>query len=202
MKILVVDDSSINLEAAKVFFSKVDGHEFIYAKNRQEAQTLVNDCDGLITDRSMPFKEDGKTCPDDKEGRYGQNSTMNGEILAVYAEGIGKVVVMVTEHGRLGIGLIEKNHPHFQSFFEKSKKYLDKDLFDLTNPGKDASEEELWEYKILSNPLAHFDFIIKHSRQDNFPELIPIEWVGRMNEISKKSEKAWELAWTALLKQL
>ena len=54
-KILIVEDTQANLDAAKAFFSTISDFEFVFAANRKEAEEFLSSVDAVITDRSMPF---------------------------------------------------------------------------------------------------------------------------------------------------
>lgn len=85
--ILVVEDTVENMEVAKQYFSGIEGYEFIFASNRSEADELLDQCDALITDRSIPYKVEEK------------EDEANGFYLLLKASLLGKKSLMVTSHG-------------------------------------------------------------------------------------------------------
>ncbi|MDO8569229.1 MAG: response regulator [bacterium] len=58
MKILIVDDTQANLEAAKKAAEEFKENEFVFVSTASEALRLMKGFDGLITDLFLPAEED------------------------------------------------------------------------------------------------------------------------------------------------
>lgn len=103
-KILIVEDTEANLLAAKQFFATVSGFEFVFAKNRKEAEDLLPSVDGLITDRHMPYLETD-TMADyvfvEREGELANVLKSHGYILLAETAKLEIPGVMVSDHGDL-----------------------------------------------------------------------------------------------------
>lgn len=54
MKIIIVDDTRENLEAAKVAATNFPEHEFVFFSSAKEAADKLEDCDALISDLFFP----------------------------------------------------------------------------------------------------------------------------------------------------
>ncbi len=106
-KILVVDDTESNLAAAREFFSKVEGYEFVYATNRKDAEVFLEDAYAIITDRSIPSNAEVELfdceIPEEEVEMTNAIIQTNGYYLLLRAFLLGKPAVMAAEHGKLGI---------------------------------------------------------------------------------------------------
>lgn len=119
-KILIVEDTQANLDAAKAFFSTISGFEFVYATNRKEAEEKIKEADAIITDRSMPF---------DGVPQYNQIAAeANGYLVAANAKKENKPVILLTEHGRLGIGTVNNSVSRFEEFAKLVEIYKGKEI--------------------------------------------------------------------------
>ncbi|MDO8469796.1 MAG: hypothetical protein Q7S84_02110 [bacterium] len=101
-KILIVEDTKENLQAAKSFFSTVKGFEFMYATSRKEAQELLPVADALLTDRSMPFLSTdsiGSYSNLKRDNDYKVLLERNGYDLLAQAVVMGIPRLMFTNHG-------------------------------------------------------------------------------------------------------
>ncbi len=105
-KILVVDDTPANLDAAKAYFANNTDYEFVYATDRKGAEELLPNCDALITDRQIPYQEGEKM--EDYKGYYKDKPTpddykikqeANGYILLAEAVVSDMPVIMFSSHG-------------------------------------------------------------------------------------------------------
>ena len=124
-KILVVDDTPANLDAAKKFFSKKTDFEVIYTTNRKEAEKYLKEVDIVFTDRALPFDEKTVTNfdetgidPDDKEVFM----RGNGYYILFEALTNDKKAIMISDHGGTGI-LIDKQD-YLKDNLEGIKKAL------------------------------------------------------------------------------
>ncbi len=168
-KILIVEDTQANLEAAQSFFATIPGYEFLYAVNRKEAEALIQTADAVITDRNMPYEG----IP--KNPNFYQIE--NGYQIALYSKLLGKPTLMLTEHGRLGFGLVDVDSPGFHSGSEAAKAAFGKNISCLDDSGL---EDTIMEACHRSGMAVRIDWRV---------------------EIPKTSIEAWKLGWEELQKQ-
>ncbi len=111
-KILIVDDTPANLEAAKAYFSQNVDFEFLYATDRKSAEELILTCDALITDAQMPFDDKSETAyqiskekiltqTPERINEFHLDNVMasNGKLLALEAIIRNKPCVVISHHG-------------------------------------------------------------------------------------------------------
>lgn len=170
-KILIVEDTPINLESAKKFFATISNFEFIYTTNRYEAQQLLSTVDALITDRSIPFCS-SDTINNYSNLRHGENDykivlNMNGYDLLAQAVVLGIPRLMFSNHGTSNFLLTLDN------------KELCEKALDLKGDDYDGTHR----YEVFS-PV---DSEAKRNRLDE--------------DITKDKSSSWALAWTELQKQ-
>ena len=115
-KILIVEDTQENMDAAKAFFSTIKDFEFVYATNRKEAEDLLESVDAVITDRQIPYvsgenvnsyaedllSEMKEDLSDDFD-RYALKflQQRQGYALMAIAYSVNVPVIMASEHGIL-----------------------------------------------------------------------------------------------------
>lgn len=186
-KIIVVDDTPANLDAAKSFFSKIKDVNFVFCINRKEAQNHLVSADGIITDIDMPFLE--------PKGHW---SAEEGSLLAIYAKSIGKKVVIASEHGSLELGLVDNSHPDFIAATQSITQFLDQEFnWDaLTEKGiVDLPDfASLW---VRSKMFVVSKYYIVNGSLSNGLAKDSIYEIDY--DISKTTERAWELAWQKYL---
>lgn len=123
-RILIVEDTAENMETAKKFFEGLlsSDFEFVYCKNRQEADRNFEEAYAVITDRSIPYNDehisDAQSSQFCKDTEYTKCKLpeVNGTYLMLKAKVQKKPSVLITEHGSLGIGTqpLELNFDSFQ----------------------------------------------------------------------------------------
>lgn len=183
-KILIVDDTQANLDAAKAFFSTISGYEFLYATNRKDAERYLEEVYAVITDRQMPSKAEIEFLDcniSEHQSFIAKNvSEANGYHLLYTVYLSGKPVVMATEHSALAICLSNITVP-------TEKQYK--------GDPKDFSLEALL---LLINENPTFDSYQSLYRYGNFGGVKNLGW----NEgILKTQERAWKIIWEELIKQ-
>lgn len=127
-KILIVEDTSENMNAAKTFFSTVSDFEFVYTDNRKDAQLLLTeketfliDIIALITDKSIPYLpketlEDYRLYNPGLYNLYTDESALkeiqksNGCALMAIAHSKGIPAIMVSEHGSASAQMLNCNN--------------------------------------------------------------------------------------------
>lgn len=190
-KILIVDDTQANLDAAKAFFSTISGYEFIYATNRKDAEVLLPEAYAVITDRSLPSNTDVEfldcEIPEDKMGLVKVCFVQaNGYHIFYSAHLAGKPVVMAMEHGSFGMSL-----PKITPINELSENQTSDWDFDP----KDFSMEKLL-LEIDTNPsLELYDRLWSYG---NFGGARHLGW---KEDLLKTNTEAWKMAWEELQKQ-
>lgn len=182
-KILIIDDTQANLDAAKLFFSKISSYEFLYATNRKDAEKYLEEAYAVITDRQMPSKANVELLdcdiPEEKMTIAKNVSEANGYHLLYTVYLSGKPVVMATEHSALAICL-----PNITVPTEKQYK----------GDPKDFSLEALL---LLINENPNFDSYHSLYRYGNFGGVKNLGW----NEgVLKTQERAWKMIWEELIK--
>lgn len=178
LKVLIVEDTQVNLDAAKAFFSTITDYEFVYATNRKDAEKLLEDVYAVITDRSLPshpdinfleFNASELECPGDAE-LFPQ---ANGNWIANKAFLMKKPCVMATQHGSLFI------------FFPK---------IDLHECQKSYAPVEQLVINLLENPS-----------NDSYSKLMGFGVHGkgayRVDGVTKSTVEGWDIAWRELQKQ-
>ena len=99
-RILVVDDTPANIEAAKAYFSHEPDHEYVYATDRKTAEELLPTVDALITDREMPYQQDEmkENYKLEDMDEYKLALQTNGYILMAKALEKNIPAIMITSH--------------------------------------------------------------------------------------------------------
>lgn len=162
-KILVVDDTLENIEAAKEFFSSIPGFEFVYATNKEDAEVLLPDAYALITDGNFPYFEGDK-----------EYSPDSGYLLGILAKMEGKPVIMITEHGGLRLSEVNNNCEDFEKVKEIAKR-----LSNLKGRNNGAElyylcEGDFMELVHRRSNIYNFDFI-HATKKDSLSWLIAWE---------------------------
>ncbi len=176
-KILVVDDTQVNLDAAKAFFSTITDFEFVYATNRKDAAGLLEEVDALITDRSLPWTQSELfNCKMPKNideifiDIYLQH---NGMYLLMKACLLNKPAILATDHGSFDLMYLRN----------ESGCREDASLHELMlQMEKNATNNTYWEFG--RHPRTTQDFSVQ-----------------RHKDLSKVDSNAWQLAWEELLKK-
>jgi len=185
-KILVVDDTPENLDAAKAFFANNSDYEFIYAVNREEGEKLLPNCDALITDRRMPFND-----LDKGNRKYEQ---MNGEILLFESFVQNKPGILVSAHG----SVLEIFQNPLSLGKEKAEAHFVSEKMDIFLPGETFEEFKNQVLSFTGRPYetgsdsdhdfrtALTSFLHVHAEIKNVPRSI--------DGLDKTNPTAWELA--------
>ena len=176
-KILIVDDTIENLEAAKKFFSQNKEYEFLYATNRSEAEKLLPECDALITDIQMPFNNESK-----------EVSGLNGKLLEIEAYHMEKPAISLSQHGD---GLIWKS-PTFDTTKINGASHYKRWATILVEKfiGKEFSkEEENGDMGVLLDGLPN----------DKLKSIIGIDTRRSLN---KTDSSAWEFGLKVISERL
>lgn len=118
-KVLIIDDRQENLEAAKKFFSNIQGFEFLFVTNRKEAEKLLEISDAVITDGSFPYKD---------ERNFDNAHGLNGYYILLLASAQNKPGILLSDHG-------EQFYSKLAQSQKTSKKVLKEELanFDPLN---------------------------------------------------------------------
>ena len=186
-KILIIDDTQVNLDTAKSFFSKISGYEFLYATNRKDAEKYLEEAYAVITDRSLPYSETsliGCDFPEDKKGRVENNYIQaNGHHLLLKALLSGKPAIMASEHGGLMI---------LNGSVAPSTKM---ENFSLEETLQRISTEPT--YEDIGNLWTYGNFEGTHIVRK---EETMKAW-GAPKDIVKTEEIAWKMTWEELQKQ-
>jgi hypothetical protein len=175
-KVLIVEDTQENLDAAKAFFKTISGFEFVYATNKEDAVVALAEADALITDRDMPYFDGAKV----------DYSPENGYMLGILAKMQGKPVIMLSEHGQLLISNVNNTTADFEAVKEVVEK-----LAQLKGIGPD----DRWDNEELK---PTFGKLIKICHQGE-----NVYKFNYKNEVTgtKKDEIAWRTAWERLQEQ-
>jgi hypothetical protein len=175
-KILIVDDTQANLDAAKTFFSTIPGYKFVYAISRKDAEVLLTDAYAVITDRSIPWS-DLEQFNFLSEGvnkiLLQEYAKVNGDYVLIMAKLMNKPAIMATDHGKFGLMVLKSVEE-----FKKDTKLLEILSQMSTNPTPDL----YWSFQ----------------RNKTVSQGISVKWHEGM---SKTYSKAWSLAWEELQKQ-
>ncbi len=175
-KILIVDDTQANLDAAKAFFETVSGFEFVFATNKEDAEVALAEVDALITDRDLPYFTGDKQ----------EHDVENGYMLGILAKLQGKPVLMLTEHGQLMVSEVNTSHEDFKIAEEAVQKLAG--LRGVKSCAKHGEQEgvdvktyicKLMDVTHRGNTIYKFDNI----------------------NGTKKDKSAWQIAWERLQKQ-
>ncbi len=179
-KILVVDDSPKNIEVAKAFFGNNSEYEFIYAMDNKTGEELLDGCDAVITDRSMPYKIDEKEedYQDEAQMKYERSISVHGFKLFAAAKAKGLPAVMISSHG-----------PHATLFKwisgqEGARKYYE--LLKTLDP-----------YSVDYGNIGHKEIIGFGKPEED--QHITSE---SLCEVNKENPLAWKLGFAELLKDI
>lgn len=96
----------------------------------------------------------------------------NGYHIAVSAKVAGKPVIMITEHGELALGYVNADNPNFSKAAELVAQFS----------GRKMTSDERGQLSGVTHIGGVFYLNFTH-------------------RVSKKSQKAWEMAWQELCKQ-
>ncbi len=191
-KILVVDDTPANLDAAKAYFANNTDYEFVYATNREEGEKVLPECDALITDAQMPFNENSKAlylrmASEEKfvqpaiDLKIGEIMESNGCLLAIEAYLEGKTAIIVSHHGK-----------------SLTTDYLK----------ADTKIQKIEEYKEKFNGLGLSWFKKFSGNEFEKPTVNPGFYSRRLSsertvsdELSKENSSGWEFAFTKLCEE-
>lgn len=156
--ILIVEDNEQNRLTAEHFFETISGFKFLFASNRKEAEPLLLQADGVITDRSMPYETDG------------EEREVNGLFIAVYSEAMLEIpAIVITSHGDSfgGLGYVNKN----ESRYEEAKKQV-VELF-----GKEYKHSHDHEFPYV----VTIDF-----KQGWYPKTNPLAWKAAWEKLLER----------------
>ncbi len=178
-KVLVVEDTMENMEAAKAFFSTVEGFEFIFAMDREQAQKLLPEVDVLITDRRIPFNEEidfpGANPPKDESHN---DTEYNGFFLTASAIYKKLPVIMAAEHGNLMLFIPKNQSEEVIEVLGGFLRFLET---------KEEIKKLRWEDQNIF---------------ETFCRNILLEYLHRQRiSIKKNSPDAWKLVWEKLKEQ-
>lgn len=176
-KILIVEDTQANLDAAKAFFETISGFEFIFATNKEDAEVALAEADALITDRDLPYFT----------GDNQEYDIENGYMLGVLAKMQGKPVLMLTEHGELMISEVNASHENFMIAEEAVQNLAG--LKGVKSCAKHGEQEGVYV-------KAHIGKLIDVTHRGSGT----IYSFDHING-SKKDKSAWQIAWERLQKQ-
>jgi CheY-like chemotaxis protein len=186
-RILVVEDTAENMETAKKFFEGLlsSDFEFVYCKNRQEADVNFKEAYAVITDRSIPYNDEQVSdaqkvqfCASVSYTEY-RLPEINGVYLMFKAKTSGKPAVLISEHGDLQIG-VQPLDLNGRSFLKRLLSVID---------AKREKNCLFWsDYEYLSEFSKSWDSPIRINYDIG---------VG----IKKTSTDAWRIAWEELQKQ-
>lgn len=191
-KILVVDDTPANLDAAKTYFANNTDYEFVYATNRQEAEKLLPECDAVITDAQMPFNENSKElyfkmASEEKfvqpaiDLKVGEIMESNGCLLAIEAYLEGKTAIIVSHHGESLTTDYLKADTKIQKIEEFKEKFNGLGLS--------------WFKKLLGNEFE------KPTGNPSFYSRCLSSERTVSDELSKANSSGWEFAFTKLCEE-
>ncbi len=159
-KILIVDDTPANLEAAKAYFSKNTDFEFAYAADRKSAEELLPGCDILITDREMPYQQGEKREDYKLEDKDDYENALKAHGYALLAEGaaLEKPSLMVSSHQTLlfmkldklefakaTVQLLKAHDPYSEESFRAAFKVNFQKDFVGEYPDIDKADPSTWE---------------------------------------------------------
>ena len=161
-----------------MYFSTIqEGYTFLYAANREQAEKLLPEVDEVITDRGMPFTEDGEV------------SDMQGSIVAVLAHHQGKPAVMITSHGdAFGLGKINSENPNLRRGFDEVLALATQHALVLQGKNVDCAHVEWILEKELGGDAGHAAC----------ESAIHIKFMMERPDLTKSKPRAWEMAWRAL----
>ncbi len=193
LKVLIVEDTQVNLDAAKAFFSTITDYEFVYATNRKDAEKLLEDVYAVITDRSLPSNGEVKfldcETPNDGKQYFVENIVgANGYHIMYMAHFLGKPVIMASQHGERGpLGLMR---PRIVEVL------LERQTTDWSESTlKDFSLEKLL-MEVDQSPSA--DLYHQLWQYGNFGG---VNFLGWRDGIQKTQEVAWKCTWEKLREQ-
>lgn len=176
-RILIVEDTQENLDAAKAFFKTVSGFDFVYTTNKEDAEAELAKADALITDRNLPYFN----------GDVEDYTVENGYMLGILAKLQGKPVVMLTEHGQLMVSEVKADHENFKIAEEAVQKLSGlKGVSSLARHGKQEGVDVckyIWQLMGVTHTGKNTIY--------NFDNLVG----------TKKDPTAWQIAWERLQKQ-
>lgn len=186
-KILFIDDTKENLDAAKAFFSTIPGFEFVYATNRQEAEKHLEEVYAVITDRSLPYSETsliGCDFPDNEKEDVEYNYVQtNGYYLLLKALSMGKPAIMASDHG--GMIILEGKlvpSTQIENFSLEAT---------LQRMSVKPTYEDVCSFFYHANNEATHAVRLEDTRKS----------YGAERNIFKTEDKAWVLVWEELQKQ-
>jgi hypothetical protein len=176
-RILIVDDTQANLDAAKAFFSTIPGYEFVYVTNRKDAEACLLEVDALITDRSLPWTDTEQFNCEIPSGAskslFPNYLQSNGHYLLLKSCLVNKPSIMATDHGKFG-------------------------LMKLANRSKWQEDSSLEDIIFLMENRTTLDTYFTFGKH---PVVKEIQVLGWYENLSKTTQQAWKLAWEEIQKQ-
>lgn len=124
-KILIIDDTEENLDAAREFFSKITGFEFSFVMNRREAEELLKVSDAVITDGSFPYET---------EKNFNNSHGLNGHYVLLLASSQNKPGILLSDHGEQFYSKIAKSQEASKRVIEE--QFTNFDPFDMVRYGE------------------------------------------------------------------
>jgi len=197
--ILVIEDTPVNMETAKSFFSSIDGYNFIYAMDRQSGIKLYPTADAVITDRSIPQ-------------RYGETPIkrfewcqQRGYYFLAKSFFDKKPCVMITQHSDNGNASIK----------EFSNVSYGDDHFFLKELSKPISTEEYLEMiekgegnQTLGHEEDEDGMTPGDMREVNANEFFVFHMFNKIthfrleDSLTKRDEELWRITWEKLLEKM
>lgn len=194
-KVLIVEDTLVNLEAAKAYFSTIPEYEFIYTTNRKDAQAIIPSVCAVVTDRQIPYITDEtieayhESIVNKEKGFYTKDFVLrkiqevHGYALTAIAYALDIPVIMVSEHGDIQIFYVTTNDS-----FKEDLKTIGAILPQLDPYSKESYEIAHW--------LTECWFGEGHEIK-----LIDLDCFRERGNGEKKNPKTWEVIWKDLQKE-